>query len=87
MRGCLLYVWTQFCCHRRAREDARLGVDVSDTKAMFRDPKLLVALAAYAVLAIAAWRTLDAEILWVTWIVLGAFAIKTVLVALKSRMD
>jgi hypothetical protein len=54
---------------------------------MLSDPKLLVALAAYALLAIAAWRTLDAELLWITWIILGAFALKTVLIVLKRRMD
>lgn len=54
---------------------------------MFRDPKFLMAMAAYALLAIAAWRTLDAEFLWVTWIILGFFALKTILVVLKSRMD
>jgi hypothetical protein len=54
---------------------------------MFRDPKLLVALAGYALLAVAAWRTLDAEFLWVTWIILGFFALKTILVVLKRRMD
>ena len=54
---------------------------------MFRDPKLLVALGAYALLAIAAWRTLDSEILWVTLIILGAFALKTILVVLKRGVD
>lgn len=54
---------------------------------MFRDPKFLVAMGAYALLAIAAWRTLDAELLWGTWIVLGFFALKTILVVLRRRTD
>jgi hypothetical protein len=54
---------------------------------MFRDPKFIIAIGAYALLGIAAWRTLDSELLWMTWIVLAALAIKTVIVVLKSRMD
>jgi hypothetical protein len=54
---------------------------------MLRNPQFLVAMFAYALLAFAAWRTLDAEFLWVTWIILGAFALKTLLVALKRLQD
>jgi hypothetical protein len=46
-----------------------------------------LAMAAYAVLALLAWRTLDREFLWVTWIVLGFFALKTWIVVLKRRQD
>lgn len=52
-----------------------------------RDPQFLAAMAAYAVLGFAAWRTLDAELLWATWILVGVCAIKTVLVVLRRRMD
>ena len=41
----------------------------------------------YGLLAFAAWRTLDHELLWATWIILAAFALKTVLVVLKRRTD
>jgi len=52
-----------------------------------KDPQFLTAMAAYAVLGFAAWRTLDAELLWATWILLAAFAVKTFLVVLKRRQD
>jgi hypothetical protein len=52
-----------------------------------KDPQFLAAMALYAVLAFAAWRTLDHELLWATWIVLAVFAAKTLLVVLKRRMD
>jgi len=52
-----------------------------------KDPQFLAALALYAVLAFAAWRTLDAEFLWFTWFILGVFAVKTLLVVLKRRLD
>ncbi len=41
----------------------------------------------YAVLAFAAWLTLDKEFLWFTWVILGVFALKTYLVVLKRRAD
>jgi hypothetical protein len=44
-------------------------------------------MAVYAVLAIAAWFTLDGMLLWGTWILLGVFAVKTWLVVLKRRLD
>ncbi len=44
-------------------------------------------MALYAILAFAAWRTLDAEFLWFTWFVLGVFAPKTYLVVLKRNLD
>ena len=52
-----------------------------------RDPQFLAATVLYAVLAFAAWRTLDGEFLWVTWIILAVFALKTLLVVLKRRLD
>jgi hypothetical protein len=42
---------------------------------------------AYAVLAAAAWKTLEAELLWGVWIFLGVLAGKTVLVVLRRRLD
>lgn len=51
------------------------------------DPKFLLAMAAYLGLAFAAWKTLEHEILWATWILLGILAVKTILVVLKRRMD
>ncbi len=41
----------------------------------------------YALLAFAAWGTLDKEFLWATWIILAAFALKTLLVVLKRGQD
>ncbi len=52
-----------------------------------KNPQFLAAMALYALLAFAAWRTLDKEFLWVTWIILGVFAVKTLLVVLKRRLD
>jgi hypothetical protein len=52
-----------------------------------KNPQFLAAMGLYALLAFAAWRTLDAEFLWITWIILGVFALKTVLVVFKRRLD
>lgn len=52
-----------------------------------KDPRFLGAMGCYAVLAVAAWGTLDAEFLWGVWILLGVLSIKTVLVVLKRRLD
>lgn len=52
-----------------------------------KDPKLIAAMGLYALLAFGAWRTLDREFLWVTWIILAAFALKTLLFALKRGLD
>jgi hypothetical protein len=52
-----------------------------------KNPQFLAAMVGYAVLAFAAWRTLDEEFLWVSWIILGAFALKTYMVVLKRRQD
>ncbi len=52
-----------------------------------KDPQFLTAVALYAVLAFAAWRTLDREFLWVTWIILAVFALKTLLVVLRRGQD
>jgi hypothetical protein len=49
--------------------------------------KFAVTLAAFAVLAILAYFTLDGKILLATWIFLGAFALKTWLVDLKQRQS
>lgn len=54
---------------------------------MMSDPKFLIAIAAYIALAFAAWRTLEAELLWGVWILLSVLAVKTVLVVLKRRLD
>jgi hypothetical protein len=54
---------------------------------MLRNPQFLVAMLAYALLAFAAWRTLDAEFLLGTWVILGVFALRTYLVALKRLQD
>jgi hypothetical protein len=52
-----------------------------------KTPRFLIAMGLYAVLAFSAWRTLDEEFLWGTWIILAAFAVKTFLVVLKRRLD
>jgi hypothetical protein len=49
--------------------------------------RFIAAMSAFAVLAILAGFTLDGTIRVGTWLVLGAFALKTVLAHLKSRMD
>ncbi|MEP6960710.1 MAG: hypothetical protein ABI995_01435 [Acidobacteriota bacterium] len=49
--------------------------------------QFIAAMAAYVVLALLAWRTLDHELLWATWVFLGGFALKTFLVVLKRRQD
>ena len=49
--------------------------------------KFAVTLAAFALLAILAYFTLDGKILLATWIFLGAFALKTWLVVLKQRQS
>jgi hypothetical protein len=49
--------------------------------------QFLAAMGLYALLAFAAWRTLDGEFLWMTWIILGVFALKTYLLVLKRRLD
>jgi hypothetical protein len=54
---------------------------------MLKNPQFLAAMGLYALLAFAAWRTLDEEFLWVTWIILGIFALKTVVHVLKRRYD
>ena len=54
---------------------------------IMKNPKFLTAMILYAVLAFGAWRTLDAEFLWFTWLILGVFALKTYLVVLKRRVD
>jgi hypothetical protein len=52
-----------------------------------RDRSFRSAMAAYAVLAVAAWGSLDAELLWGVWILLGVLAVKTILVVLRRRLD
>lgn len=54
---------------------------------MLKNPRLLMALTGFAVLAIAAWNTLDGEFLWFTWFILGICALKTIMVVLRSRLD
>ncbi|MGH9352925.1 MAG: hypothetical protein ACRD2G_12320 [Terriglobia bacterium] len=51
------------------------------------DHKFVAALVLYAVLAILAAFTLDGVIRIATWLFLGLFAVKTVIVVLKRRMD
>lgn len=52
-----------------------------------KDPKFLLAIAAYLAIAFAAWQTLEAELLWGIWILLAVLAGKTVVVVLKNRLD
>jgi len=52
-----------------------------------KDPKFLLAIAAYLAIAVAAWRTLEAELLWGVWILLAVLTVKTVVVVLKNRLD
>ena len=49
--------------------------------------RLWAALAAYTILALAAWQTLEGKLLWMTWIVLGAFAVRTITLALRPPED
>ena len=49
--------------------------------------KLITALSCFVGLAILAFFTLDGVLRIATWIFLGGFAIKTVLVALRQRED
>lgn len=49
--------------------------------------RLVVAMSAYAALAIAATFRLDGRPRLVVWLVLGLFALRTVLVVLKQRLD
>jgi hypothetical protein len=49
--------------------------------------RFIAALLAYAGLAVLAGFTLDGNIRIATWILLGAFALKTWLVVLKRRAD
>lgn len=51
------------------------------------DHKFIAAMVLYVVLAILAAFTLDGVIRIATWLFLGLFALKTVLVVLKRRMD
>ena len=44
-------------------------------------------MAAYAGIALLAWSTLEAELLWATWIFLGGIAAKTCLELIRRRMD
>jgi hypothetical protein len=52
-----------------------------------KNPQFLAAMGSYALLAFAAWRTLDTELLWATWIILAAFALKTLLIVLRRDAD
>ena len=49
--------------------------------------RLVIALGAYLGLAVVASWILADEFLWVTWIALAAFALKSWLVVLKDRQD
>jgi len=51
------------------------------------DRKFLIALGAYAGLALVAFWLLDGELLWLTWLVLAVLAVKSWLVVLKRRLD
>ena len=50
-------------------------------------PRFAAAMAAYGVLALLAAWTLDGKIRLATWLLLGLFALKTVLAVLRGRMD
>ena len=52
-----------------------------------KNPQFLAAIALYAILAFAAWRTLDGQFLWFTWLILAIFALKTTLLVFKRRLD
>jgi hypothetical protein len=52
-----------------------------------KNPQFLAAIGLYALLAFAAWKTLDGEFLWITWLILGVFALKTALLVFKRRLD
>jgi hypothetical protein len=54
---------------------------------MWTSRRFLIAIAGLMALAFAAWRTLDGEMLWFTWFILGICAIKTVVIVLRSRFD
>ena len=54
---------------------------------MMKNPQFLVAMAGYALLAFAAWRTLDQEFLWGSWLILAVFALKTYLLVLRREQD
>jgi hypothetical protein len=39
--------------------------------------KLAIAMCAYVVLGLLAWRTLEGEFRWIIWVLMGALALKT----------
>jgi hypothetical protein len=49
--------------------------------------RFAAAMAAYAVLALLAAWTLDGKIRLATWLLLGLFAVKTVLAVLRGHLD
>jgi len=49
--------------------------------------RFVIAMGAYLGLAAVAGWILDGALLWITWIVLAAFALKTWLAVLKERQD
>ena len=65
-------------------------------KLAMAENRFWVAMAAYAVIAIVAWRTLTAVIdiqgrpvplVWIVWLILGVFAARTYLFDLRKRHD
>ena len=49
--------------------------------------RFVIALGAYAGLAVVASWILSDELLWVTWIALAGYALKTWLTVIKGRQD
>lgn len=49
--------------------------------------RFLVAMGAYVALALAAWWVLEDELLWVTWLALAVYPVKSWLVVLRRRLD
>lgn len=49
--------------------------------------KLWGGLAAFAALALLAWLTLERELLWATWLVLGGLAAKTLIASEQLRAN
>ena len=47
-------------------------------------PKFWVAMTCYVAIALLAWLTLDGKMLWVVWIFLGWFAVRTYITKLQK---
>jgi hypothetical protein len=47
--------------------------------------KLAIALCAYAGLGLLAWLTLEGELRWIVWVLMGALAVKTWVAAKRQE--